>query len=866
MLCTHREILVFGFLLLTMETCLINSGKVVWGQETRTWNNTNTGWGGSGTPAPWFDVASNWAAGIAPGPLDTAYFNSPTIFEVWWDGYTQSQIPQIGNLRFDSGAVLFRNVDVGIQHTLTLRDTGPMALHLSSVNPSGLSLWGMHLNSLGGAYIDTGSGLTVGNEFLLSHPAGTVLTVAGELNVRGYIDVVGGSVVNSHGGVVIDGGLATISRISSYGQWNDSNQITVGESSAGHLRVEGTLTGHQLTAGGYNGSFGQVDVNGPVAQAHFSGGITVGELGAGVLNINSGGKVSTAGNLRIGVDSFVSSQVLVHGLGSELTVGSMINTGPIGGTLDIQAGGQVHSAGSSFQGSVTVQGAGSQWNSGSIDAMFSNFNVHSGGHLNADSMFLTRSSVYVHNGGTISSTEVSATDLSTISVSGLNSKWHNSGFLYIDQFDSIPIDLFISSAGVLETNGMSLSVSPLNSGTINVLGFGSKLVTNGNLSLGSSGGTVNTSISDNGLVSVASGFITEIGAHSSVNLYNGRFEFSRTSMESWEKIGGTGGSLAGNVLHQGNTHVSTLTSFQSSIFDISQVNIENGGTLYGDGSFIVGLHNRAEGEVETRLGERMRFAGPSNHNFGEINNFNGQIRFDGAMHNHGFIAGRGEFVANGGWQNHGVMAFSSGNADVLGDVEMTAGSRIVITGGATTTFFDDIIHNGIEIRTSTNSHSVFLGSVTGAGNFTGSGTVYFEGDLRPGNSPNVVSFGGDLVFGAFSTLHVELGGLALGDYDQLQIAGDLWLDGDLVVSLIDGHSLNAGDWYLVADIDGLRSGFWNGLGEGALLGNFGGRDLFITYGANGGTGIALFTAIPEPSSLLLLATCFAVVGGTRRRR
>ena len=606
-------------------------------------------------------------------------------------------------------------------------------------------------------------------------------------------------------------------------------------------------------------------VSGPNAQVNLSGGIVLGQSGAGDLNVTSGGK-AIASSLFMGLDSLGTGSVLVHGFGSELTVGSSISTGSFGGILDIQAGGEVHSAGSSFQGTVSIAGASSQWNSGAINALFSNFNLQSGGTLNADSMYLTRSSVLIENGGTILSTGVSATDISSISVSGLNSKWHNTGFLYIDQFDSFSTDLHISSAGVLETDGLSLSASPLNSGTINVSGFGSKLVTNGNLSLGSSGGTVNTSISDNGLVSVTSGFTTDIGVHSSVNLNNGRFEFSRTSIESWGRIGGTGGSLAGNVLHQSNTHVSSLTSFQSSAFDISEVNIENGGTLYGDGTLIVGLHNRTEGEVETRFGERMRFSGQSNHNFGEINNFNGQIRFDGAMHNHGFIAGRGEFVANGGWQNHGVMAFSSGNADVLGDVELMSGGRIVTTGGATTTFFDDVVHNGTEIRTSANSHSVFLGSVTGAGSFTGSGTVYFEGDLRPGNSPALISFGGSLVLGSTSTLHVELGSFELGEYDQLQIAGDLSIDGHLMVSLINGHWLGSNQQYLIANIGGSRTGLWNGLNEGSLVGNFGGNDLFITYGANNGTGIALFTAVPEPGSIFFLATGFAWRFGTRRRR
>ena len=116
-------------------------------------------------------------------------------------------------------------------------------------------------------------------------------------------------------------------------------------------------------------------------------------------------------------------------------------------------------------------------------------------------------------------------------------------------------------------------------------------------------------------------------------------------MESWGRIGGTG-VPSWKRSPQSNTHVSALTSFQSSVFDISQVNIENGGA-HGDGTLIVGLHNRAEGWYGLAAHAATEH---TNHNYGEINNFNGQIRFDGAMHNHGFIAGRGEFVANGIWR------------------------------------------------------------------------------------------------------------------------------------------------------------------------------------------------------------------------
>jgi hypothetical protein len=44
-----------------------------------------------------------------------------------------------------------------------------------------------------------------------------------------------------------------------------------------------------------------------------------------------------------------------------------------------------------------------------------------------------------------------------------------------------------------------------------------------------------------------------------------------------------------------------------------------------------------------------------------------------------------------------------------------------------------------------------LRQVSGTGDFSGGGTVYNEGDLRPGHSPAAISFGGKLVLGSSSS-------------------------------------------------------------------------------------------------------------------
>ena len=155
------------------------------------------------------------------------------------------------------------------------------------------------------------------------------------------------------------------------------------------------------------------------------------------------------------------------------------------------------------------------------------------------------------------------------------------------------------------------------------------------------------------------------------------------------------------------------------------------------------------------------------------------------------------------------MAFSGGNADISGDVANAAGARILSSGGAVTTFYDDVVHNGAEIRTSAGSASVFLGSASGSGPHTGTGTVYFEGDLRPGSSPGSVVITPQAVFSSSNTLVMEIGGRSAGtEHDKLTFASTYspqvnWA-GELALAFINGFTPAAGDAFDILDFDAAR--------------------------------------------------------------
>ncbi|MDP1562973.1 MAG: hypothetical protein Q8M16_16465 [Pirellulaceae bacterium] len=125
---------------------------------------------------------------------------------------------------------------------------------------------------------------------------------------------------------------------------------------------------------------------------------------------------------------------------------------------------------------------------------------------------------------------------------------------------------------------------------------------------------------------------------------------------------------------------------------------------------------------------------------------------------------------------------------------------------------------------------------------------------------------GPAVVGRGSHTLFELDGLNPGQFDQFKIAGDLNIMGSLSAWLWDNFQLGSNMRFLIADIGGARFGTFQGLGEGAFVGRFSGQDLFITYSAGNGSDIALFSAVPEPSALLLCLMPVIGLLSTRRSR
>ncbi|NOZ40752.1 MAG: hypothetical protein GXP24_11075 [Planctomycetes bacterium] len=212
-------------------------------------------------------------------------------------------------------------------------------------------------------------------------------------------------------------------------------------------------------------------------------------------------------------------------------------------------------------------------------------------------------------------------------------------------------------------------------------------------------------------------------------------------------------------------------------------------------------------------------------NSGKIELFPGGSRIlgPGTLENRNELSGSGTVEAV-------LDNYAGGTIDAINDALTFTAAVTNNVGGQinainSTLSFDAGLTNNGEMNL---INTTILGSV--ASSATGNTTLV---------GSNAVS--GDFAMSAADALFVGVGGLLAGQFDALDIGGDAMLAGALNVSLDPGFALTAGDTFDIVDIAGTASGNFNGLADGALVGNFGGVDLFIDYNGGDGNDVALFT-------------------------
>ena len=293
---------------------------------------------------------------------------------------------------------------------------------------------------------------------------------------------------------------------------------------------------------------------------------------------------------------------------------------------------------------------------------------------------------------------------------------------------------------------------------------------------------------------------------------------------------------------------------------------ESGGMLINESGGIFNLNNKItnkSGGTVLNDGELDSLISFMNESGGMLIN-NGVFR--GGFENHGALINNGQWFA-------GILPkapFNLGSLTNNGMLRLRGCEDDIYTNGGTlnnlgTLIFDD----SVTLDTSGGSFANY-GTLKGIGKIKGNYTDH--GHIKPGNSAGVMTIEGDY-FKVDGTKEIELGGLfdgggdkSLTEHDWLDVMGNVELAGTLDVKVLGGFELHRGNVFNFLRVGGTLTGQYDGLGEGDLVGNFGGQDLFITYGGGDGNDVALFTnAVPEPTTVLIWSM-LAGVGMTVRRR
>ena len=798
--------------------------------QTSTWTND-----GSGPTAPLYELGGNWNTGAAPSANEIARFDLNATYQVRWDDISLAFNPSVGRIDVvGRGNVTFLNSKPDEQLEFEITGSG-----LGVLSGAALSIDGLHLNltdEISQLRVGGGSSVTVGgshsqgstvsaNSVLLSESQTRLNTLPnGRINVgeisdsapganisiggSGLIQAVSGSSINT-GSIAVGASVGTeASRLVMDNSTLASESLVVGQVGKGELHMESgaTALARDAVVGQLQGSVGNVIVAGQNTLFQATNSLTI---GGNSPSTHGQGQVEVSDSARIvvGNDLVFSTPHIALNVGSNSPGSLAILDIGEGSLLRVSDGDSYIGGFAEYSGQAIIAGAGARLEN---ERLF----VGVGG----------QGVLTVLDGGTVVTDFArfgfSPTSLADVTVSGSDSNLEVNGNTEVGDGATVRV----SNDGVISTSKLSMR----------------------------DGGTLN--INAGGLVRVSAE--TEfLGSDSSVNLLGGRFEFGRTSMEDFALINASAvsGAMAGDIRITGTNNIADFNALKSSNADISQVNLVNNGTLVGDAALESGLVNEFGAAIQIAADQRMRFGGAENSNAGDINLTGGRIEFASNLihQSSGFISGHGVFMASE-WTNDGVLQFTDGDSEIHGAITQGDTGVIVVDGFGDATFHDDVIitsNDNQNIFVANGSTAFMMGSFNGGNG--GEGDVQVMGTLTPGNSPASVSFGGDLSLADGSELQIELGGVVEGRFDQVFVMGDLFLDGALDVALIDGFTLEEQQEFLIIDVAGTRTGLFDGLADGGLVGNFDGVDLFINYGAGDGNDIGLttsLTAIPEPTA------------------
>ncbi len=721
-----------------------------------------------------YDTATNWTGGVVPTGSDSAFFNLAGSYTVSFTtprSITSASVSS-SDATWNLGGTTYPTSTLSSQ-ALTI---GPNASDQSQLTVSTGTISGFG-GTIGGVATSRGT---------LSITSGATASFSGTLNVGS----VGFGTLNiTNGGQVITkqcnlgasaGGAGTVvlnAAGSSFTVFGFAS-CTIGNAGTGLVALSANTSANTtgVTLGNLSGSSGVISINS--ASWTNTSPFYVGNFGAGSLNVNNGtlsADLLAFGNeaASLGVATFANGSVVDSTNGFNV---ASLGTATV--TLD--------SASTLSAGPVTVaSGAGSR---GELNINATATSLNSSGALTVGGANGSNGTINITNGGSLTATTAQIAPASgsagAVNLSGAGSRWtcsgslqlggngttNGSGSISVGSGASLTVTnsnaLYLYSTGVLNISGGTVSIGSINNAG-GVLNFnsGTLLFTGSSLTIDSSsalGQTVDLaagkSITASGSATIAPGAMLEL----------------------------TGGNFRANALtNNGEILLASPTATLNAP-------ISNSGLIRGDGRIVGTLANSSAGELRVSNGERIAFSNDNvgNSNAGSINLFGGIVEFDHLLTNTGRITGRGTVIAHGAISNLGTIALSAGASDVIGALTNLASGKTIVTGGSTSTFFDNVTNiAGSEFRVSTASTAVFLGNVTGLSAFTGPGTKDFEGSasglmISTNTGTTIVGADGNLTASFIRDGSLQVEGVATiitsGSSANVSRIGTLSIDGGSV--------------------------------------------------------------------------------------
>jgi T5SS/PEP-CTERM-associated repeat protein len=691
---------------------------------------------------------------------------------------------------------------------------------------------------------------------------------------------------NTTGSLLIQNGGSVVSQGGASPFCSPCNSTTIGNAAGANGTVTVTGTGSSFTVGSALGSSGFFIIgNGNVAPGFGVPGAPT----TGTFNVLDGATATTTAtiiansNLLTG-QSASTGTVTVSGPGSTWNVidhspglSSFINIGQEGnGTVNIESGGTVnakHITVGRSNGSVGVlkiDGNGSTLNLiGSSSAGAASLNV---GRFDGAS-----GSVQVVNGGKIN---IDATGSPTsgggMTIGG--SEGAGNGIMIISGVGSLVTIKGDNNA--LASGGLApgFTVGAGGSGQLSILA-GGQLITEDTSTAATGGMGIGGRASEN-LVGHGSVLISGTGSLLEIRSQRGGFGIGGTAGSSGDLTVQDGGRL---VTHGGNNIGSAAGS-------VGTMNVKDSGTLvevtginsFGNGATMT-VGRAGVGTLNVSDGATLSITGASGAPFagllaggnndqpsagtGTINVTNGgRIDVSGDISARislgGNTGGTGTLNIVGGGQvtvsnSPGESGVFIGRNSGSNGVALVSGSGSLLDGGSFIGVgigVDKISDTGTGILTVRDGGVARAGEIRIGSNgvLNGNGTIVGDvvnagGIIAPGNSPGMLTIDGSLTMHS-GILQIEVEGLEPGQFDVLNVLGDIDLAGSTIEFLFEGFLPQAGDSFdflISTDVDPFNgvNFTYKGAGPGLRF-EVSNDGVFRVVEAS--------TQVPEPGTLVLL--------------